>query len=453
MPIINDKTIKELDQARQQRNILIQENTAYVKGNNPDTLNEEAKKKPDNRITIPFAKMAVETLCGYAGRAGDITINWENLTTIEEEANSKKAAKLDPYIELQKDIAEYNEMELETSQLYEVGVTQGESYELFWISTDVNGIKFMPEYKIIPNAESVVIWSSDIKRKLEAYLRFWIAGKDSFLDVYYPLYSERWEKLEKSDTWMRNKKGDTKYPYKEVPLAIYPINSDTVSIFQAEKDIITGNDKLLNKSVNEVDRFNAMIALFPQLVGKPMADKLVEMGIIDDLEQFERWPEYLQKDLNGVKEFYGMVADRLEKFFHKSIKIPDFSDENFVNAQSGLAMAYKLIGLEFLAAKIDQYFYKGLIQRNRLINDVISMDSKFNTDDYKMNIVSKRNLPMDKPAIVEMVLKLNGILSKETLLRFLPEDIVSDIEKELLLIEGEVPEVDLDNIPKITAED
>lgn len=444
MPQLDDKTIKDLDDIRQQRMWLIRENTAYVKGNNPETLNEEPTKKPDNRITIPFAKMAVETLCGYAGRAGDITINWENITTIEEEAKSKKAAKLDPYIEIQKQIAEHNEMELETSQLYEVGITQGESYELFWISTDTGGLDIMPEYKKIPNVEIALIWSSDIKRKLEAALRFWVVGKNHFLDVYYPEKSERWEKP--SDSWIRNEEGDTVYPYKEVPLAIYPVNSDTVSIFQAEKDIITGNDKMLNKSVNEVDRFNAMIALFPQLVSKEMADKLVEMHLIDDLEQFEKWPQYLQKDLNGVKEFYTMVADRLEKFFHKSIKIPDFSDENFVNAQSGLAMAFKLIGLEFLAAKIDMYFYKGLKQRNKLINDVIGMNSKITTDDYKLVITSKRNLPMDKPAIVEMVLKLNGILSRETLLRFLPEDIVDDVEAELLRLEGEVPDIDLDNL-------
>lgn len=445
MPVIDDKTIKELDQARQRRNILIQENTAYVKGNNPETLNEPPNKKPDNRITIPFAKMAVETLCGYAGRAGDITINWENLTTIEEEATSKKAAKLDPYIELQKQIADHNEAELETSQLYEVGVTQGESYELFWVSDelDLSGM-VTPEYKKIPNIEIALIWSSDIKRKLEAALRFWVVGKSHFLDIYYPEFSERWEKPDGKDTWIRNEEFDTQYPYTEVPLAIYPINSDTASIFQAEKDIITGNDKLLNKSINEVDRFNAMIALLPGKVDKPFVDKLIEMNVIDELADLEKWPEFLQKNLTGVNEFYGMVADRLEKFFHKSIKIPDFSDENFVNAQSGLAMAFKLIGLEFLAAKIDMYFYKGLRQRDKLINDVISMNSKFKVDDYKMEIVSKRNLPMDKLAIVEMVVKLNGILSRETLLRFLPEDIVKDVEKELLLIAGEVPEVDLE---------
>ena len=102
MPIINDITIKEIDQHRQQRIRLIQENTAYVKGNNPATLNADPKKKPDNRITIPFAKMAVETLCGYAGRAGDITISWDNITTIKDESKNKKAATLDPYIDLQK---------------------------------------------------------------------------------------------------------------------------------------------------------------------------------------------------------------------------------------------------------------------------------------------------------------------------------------------------------------
>lgn len=440
---LDDKTIKELDQQRQRANMLIAENEKYVKGCNPETLNEPPQKKPDNRITIPFAKMAVETLCGYAGRAGDITEHWDNVVTPEDE---KAKPGDDEYIELRKKIAEHNETALETSQLYEVGCSQGESYELFWTSTELDGM-ITPEYTKIPNTEVVLVWSNDIKKKLTAALRFWSSDKDCYLDAYYPEKSERWEKKKGTDTWSRNKQEDTDYPYKSVPLAIYPINSDSTCIFQAEKDIITGNDKLLNKSVNEVDRFNALIILLPQLADKEFVDKLRDIGVIDALADETMIPQYLQKNLSGVNEFYKMVSDRLEKLFHKSIKIPDFSDENFVNAQSGLAMAFKLVGLEFLAAKIDMYFHKGIKKRNELINDVLRLNSKLNVDDYKLTIESKRNLPMDKAALIEMVVKLNGILSKETLLRMLPVEIVPDVEKELEMI-GDVG-IDLDAIPKI----
>jgi len=446
MLTITDKIIKELDEQRQINNRRIAENEAYVKGRNPETLNEPAQKKPDNRITIPFAKMAVETLCGYAGRAGDIIEHWDNITTKEDEA---KKPEDDKYIALRKQIAEYNETTLETSQLYGTGASQGVGYELFWVSDDLALPGMMtPEYANIPNSEIVLDWSSDIKKKLNAAFRFWTVNKDNFVDIYYPEYSERWEKPDGSGTWTRNEEGDTTYPYKSVPLAIYPVNADTSAIFEAEKDIITGIDKITNKSINEVDRFNALITLLPGEANKEFRDKLIEISSIDNLSDFEKWPQYLSKDLSGITEFYPNILDRLEKLFHKSIKIPDFSDENFVTAQSGLAMAFKLVGLEFLAAKIDQYFDKGLRQRNKLINDVIGMSNKYNIDDYTHVIEHKRNLPMDKSALIEMVVKLNGILSKETLLRMLPVEMVPDIEKELERIEG-MTDVDLDNIPTI----
>lgn len=442
---LTDKLIQEYDKRRQQRNIRIVENERYVKGNNPETIDEPAGKPPDNRITIPFAKMAVETLCGYAGRAGDITEHWDNTETTEDERNK---ASEDEYIKIRKEIAEHNESMLLTSELYNEGVSQGEAYELFWVSEEMEELIKTPEFTKVPNCEIVLIWSNDIKRKLEAALRFWGDDKDKYLDAYYPEYSERWENKKGTTGWIRNKEGDTIYPYKSVPLAIYPINSDSTCIFQAEKDIITGNDKLLNKSVNEIDRFNALIILLPKLTDKTFVDKLREIGVIDDLGEESMIPQYLQKNLTGVNEFYKMVSDRLEKLFHKSIKIPDFSDENFVNAQSGLAMAFKLVGLEFLAAKIDMYFHKGLKRRNELINDVLRLNSKYKVDDYRLTIESKRNLPMDKSALVEMVVKLNGILSKETLLRMMPVEIVPDVEKELERLEG-MQEVDLDDIPTI----
>ena len=444
MPIINDITIKEYDQERQQRIRLIQENTAYVKGKNPTITNANPQKKPDNRIPIPLGKIAVESLSGYASK---MNLYWENISTDESEVNNEKD---DEYIDLQRKIAEHNKETLETSELYEKGLTQGVSYELMWISDelDLQGV-MTPEYVMIPNSEVVLLWSRDLKPKLEGALRFQQFRDNHTVDVYYPLYSERWEKPKGADEWTRNQEGDTVYPMTDVPLYEFPINYDQDSLFEAEKNLIDANDKILNNTVNEVDRYNALIAMFPGLVTKDFKDKLVDVGVIDDLEQYEKWPSYLQKNLSGVNELYSDIAKRVEKLYFQSVSVPNFADDDFLNAESGIALQFKLLGLEFLASKIETYFFKGLHQRNKLINDIIG--ERFKTEDYKMVIEPVRNLPVDFKNKAEVAQILNGIVSKETLLRMLP--MIDDVEKELERLEGEVVEVDLDNIPDPVIED
>ncbi len=458
MPEITSKTLNELDAIRIKQIPMIVENELYVSGLNPPTLDEKPGKKPDNRITIPLAKMAVETLTGYAARSGDIQVSWDNVVTPEDE--SKKPGD-DPYIKLRKEIAEANDTDIETSELYEEAITQGVSYELFWVTgaDETDSTVAIPEYKIIPNAEVVLIWSRDIKPSLLAAIRFTMSEKIKFADVYYPLFSEHWIKPKDKDEWVQrtveveDDKGKmifvemrTDYPYKSVPLAIYPINRKEVSMFQAEKPLITGNDKLLNKSFNEVDRFNAMIAMLPGKASKEFADKLLELNMIDDLDQFEKWPAYLQKDLNGINEFFSGLSQYSKELFFSSIKIPDFTDKEFANAQSGRAMLFKVIGLEFRASKIDTYFDKGLQDRNRLINDVISESGNIKPDDYKMVIKHKRNLPVDREALFEMALKAVSILSKETILKMFPKSIVDDVDKELERLEAQKPKIDLDDL-------
>ena len=160
----------------------------------------------------------------------------------------------------------------------------------------------------------------------------------------------------------------------------------------------------------------------------------------------EKWPQYLQKDLNGINEFYAGLSQYSKELFFSSIKIPDFTDKEFANAQSGRAMLFKLIGLELRASKIDTYFDKGLVMRNELINDVIGESEKFTVEDYKMIIKHKRNLPVDREAIFDMAIKATGILSKETILRLFPKEIVDDVEKELARIEAGLPDIDLDEL-------
>ncbi|MDA3939809.1 MAG: phage portal protein [Spirochaetia bacterium] len=451
MPVINNETIKSYDQERNSRSVKIRNNTEYVKGRNPATLNAEAQKKPDNRITIPLAKITVDIVHGYAGRAGDMQLFYENIKT---KINESEVITEDAYISIMQQISEHNEEPVETSELYHNGLTQGYSYELLWVSDTLalQGV-MTPEFKKIPVNQVVILWSRDLKPIKEAVLRFQDFGNDRTLDVYYPLYSERWERLPDKDAWVRNKDGDTVYPYTSPPLVIYGINEDQESLFEAEKGLIDSNDKILNKTVNEIDRFNALIALMPGEITKETREKLIQAGVIDKLQQFDHWPEYMQKDLSGINELYTGAAKWIKDLFFQSVSVPDFSDKEFLNAASGIAMAYKLLGLEFLASKIDTYFSRGLQERFNLINDVIGESPKYNIDDYKLVIKQNRNLPIDRLSAAEVALKLLGIVSKKTLLRMLPIDIVDDADKELerLKLENE-NSVNLDAIPPLTIE-
>jgi len=236
----------------------------------------------------------------------------------------------------------------------------------------------------------------------------------------------------------------TPHPYGRVPINVYKANGSGLPFFESEKGLIDAQDKLLSSSVNEVDRFNAVMALFPFKVDKAFVDKLRDMNVIDDLDQFERWPEYLEKDLGKITAFYDQLADRLERLFHKSIKVPDFSDENFVGNASGVALAYKLLGLEFKAAQIDIYFDRGIRGRYELIGRGLNAGvARYNLDDYEAIIDNKRNLPVDDAAKVQIAQQLMGIVSQETILKMLPNSIVPDVEKELERLKGE-PDMTLD---------
>ena len=453
MPEINSKFLERAYSDLLAMNKAREENSRYVEGDNPWIMDKKAEKAPDNRIPIPFAKMAVEDMAGYAGRPGDMQIEFERMEDAEDEQEEDQEDAYQAFVDTVRD---YNSDDVNLAELYQEALTQGVSYELWWVNPEEmsNGI-MMPEFAMLPSSECFPIWSPKLKPELESFIRFYKIGKDLYADVYEKKAKKSWRKTEDSDDFLPYVEGDTEYPYDRVPINWYPINRGKTSLFQAEKGIIDAHDNIIAKSLNEVDRFNALIALFPGEVSKEFADKLKEMGLIDKLDNFERWPEYLQKDYSGVTEFYKDMLDRLERLYHKSIKIPDMTNASFAgNDESGVARAFKLLGMEFKAAQIESYFRQGLYRRFDMINDVIKISSasfKDDLEDYTITVNWKRNLPVDEAAAVSIATSLVGIVSEETLLKILPARIVEDAKKEMERKANEVGGI-LDE-PEITDDD
>jgi len=412
----------EFDMDRQQ----IRRNWAYTQGKNPTVLGQYPKKDPDNRIPVPWAKMAVEDMTGYMGK---VSLYWDNLTT---EASAAEDMKEDEYIQKMKVILDWNDWDLTIEEARKTALSFGRSYILVWYAED------MVEFALVRNSEWQLIHSDDIKQKLLSAIH-WMS--DKVAHVYTDVAMEVWR--ESNGDWRHIEEEDVPHFFKAVPLAVFPINYEQAPLFEAEKSLIDAHDQLISKSQNEIDRFNALIALFPGKIDKAFIQKLNEIKAIDDLGQYDHWPEYLEKSLTNIDAFYNNLADRFERLYHKSIKVPDFSDENFGGQSTGIALAYKLLGLEFKATTIETYFKQGIVKLVELINQIIRITTTgMNPDDYKMTIHSERRLPVDKTAAVQIAVALAGLgVSMETVLKSLPSDIIGDVEEELKRIEESSPEV------------
>ena len=433
--------IKQLAEYNQSRQARYRENRAYFLGRNPWLESRERRRDPDNRIAIPFAKMAVEDMAGYAAMPGYRTVSIDNIRTDESAGDDER---LDEYIQAVRGVESFNDSDRLTAELYQDALVQGKAIEVFWYSDG-------PEFARVPENEVELIYDGSLKPKLIGAVRFYdrenrVARRATYYDA------DNITEYARGGAGPFSEVETTPHPYGRVPINVYQANNACLPFFESEKGLIDAQDKLLSSSVNEVDRFNAVMALFPFKVDKQFVDKLREMNVIDDLDQFERWPEYLEKDLGKITSFYDQLADRLERLFHKSIKVPDFSDENFVGNASGVALAYKLLGLEFKAAQIDIYFDRGIHGRYELIGRGLNAGvARYNLDDYEITIDNKRNLPVDDASKVQIAQQLMGIVSQETILKILPNSIVPDVDREMQRLEGE-PDMTLE-LPEAAADD
>ena len=122
------------------------------------------------------------------------------------------------------------------------------------------------------------------------------------------------------------------------------------------------------------------------------------------------------------------MLDNIKKNIFKVASAPDMADENFL-AQSGTALAYKLVGFENAASGIVARFTKAIQRRIELICNILNLKaSEAVWRDININFV--RNLPVNLTETIQLVNALKGTVSDATLLSQLPfiDDVQSEIE-------------------------
>lgn len=226
-------------------------------------------------------------------------------------------------------------------------------------------------------------------------------------------------------------KNKTSNIFREVPMIEYWNKVNRKGDFESTIPLIDAYNILQSDRVNDKEQFvDSLLVLYGTLAGDNEEEKvqtaksLKKMGLLE-LAEGDR-AEYLSKTFH--ESDVELLRKSIVSDIHKISKVPNLTDENFAGNSSGVAMRYKLLGLEQLAQTKEGYYRIGLKKRIRLYANILNIKN-INVDVDKIDITFTRSLPANETEISELINNLKGTVSDETLISQLP--FISDVKVEL----------------------
>lgn len=160
--------------------------------------------------------------------------------------------------------------------------------------------------------------------------------------------------------------------------------------------------------------------------------------------------QWLTKNVNDTaNENY---KDRLYKDIFFLSQVPALTDESFSGNLSGIAIKYKMTGLEELAIMKENRMRSAQTKMLKIITQFLNTKMNKNWDPDMIEQKYDRNFVDNISDIITDVRNIDGIVSKETQLGMMPNSVVPDITKELERQQKEameaeqLPKVNLDNL-------
>lgn len=235
----------------------------------------------------------------------------------------------------------------------------------------------------------------------------------------------------------------------EVPIVEYLNNKLAIGDFELQIPLIDAYNALMSDRITDKEQFiDSILAIYGTLLSdddgeleegeesnsvkamkKLKKEKLLEMPDATKAEYLTR-----TFDENGVE----ILKKAIEQDIHKFSHVPCMTDEAFGGNVSGVAMEFKLLGLENITKIKTRYYKKGLRKRIRIFTNWLMTSGKANIDPNGIVPTFTRALPKNLLEISQIVANLWGKVSRKTLLSQIP--FVENPEEELKVVEQEEKE-------------
>jgi len=140
--------------------------------------------------------------------------------------------------------------------------------------------------------------------------------------------------------------------------------------------------------------------------------------------------KWLTKQLNETDT--DVLRNAIKSDIHKFSMVPDLTDEQFAGNSSGVAMKYKLLGLEQLTKIKERWFREALRTRLRLFSYFLGLLGGQALDANTVQMTFTRSLPINELETAQMVQTLKGIVPDEILIKQVPFVQDSDAAMEMM---------------------
>ena len=230
-----------------------------------------------------------------------------------------------------------------------------------------------------------------------------------------------------------------------VPLVEYWNDENEKGDFEWVMSQIEAYDKLQSDRVNDKEQFVEKLLVITGAVldtddqGRAPMQQLKEDHALQ-LPDSQSKAEYLTSamDESGNR----ILRDDLADDIHKLSLVPDMTDENFASNASGVAMKYKLWGLDQLIRTKEQWFSEGLRSRLKLYINFLQVKGFEALDVADITITFTRALPanLTENAQIVQTAMTAGAASVETGVKMLhagDEWSMEDVAKEVEAIKQE----------------
>lgn len=363
--------------------------------------------KPCNRTVINYCKNIVDSYCGYLATPG--YINYRSDVDIENIM----------------DVLRYNDYQAEDSDFLLDALIYGVAAELMYIDTDGK-----TRFRLINPTQCFGVCDDSLTGDLMYFVRMYVANEwdDSNVfnvDVYSPLSVKHFT-MHGFNGALQFVAEEPHY-FNQCPANIFAL-PDEKSIFDCILNLQDSANDLLSA---EVDDYQAFCDAYMVLEGVD-ADT-------DDITAMKEnrvlvLPEgakasWLTKNANDAQ--VENILKRIQESIYRIAACPDFSSESFVGGvSSGVAIQYRLTGMETRAGKIEAVMKKALQRRIEIIAGIASL--KLGEEVFRdIQIEFVRNIPEDQAATINLINSLKGTVSDETLLSQLSfiEDPAAEVEK------------------------
>lgn len=399
--IMNNFTLKTLPVLRNWHD--------YYKGN-MEILKKSYtdETKPCSHIVTNYCKVIVDTYAGYiCGKPVSYFSN-DNIEDIQAVIN-------------------YNDDAAENIDWLTNALIYGVGYELQWLDSDSQ-----IRYSQINPEQAFAIYDNSLDNELLYFVRWYkkdeFDDSDTFILELYAKETTKIYEMHGVGGYLRQV-GEKPNFFNDIPVSVFYLNGNEENIF---KQVISLNDAYNELCSSEIDDYSAFVDAYLVLSG-------VDADVEDVVKMKENraliLPEGAAADYLVKKASDSQIENMLENIRKNIFKIsntPDMSDENFL-AQSGTALAYKLVGFENAASSIVARFTKALQRRIELICNILKIKGNDNTAWRDINISFVRNIPVNIAETGQLVNNLKGIVSDATLLSQIP--FVKDVTAELEAIE------------------